>query len=62
VSLEEGDGLMFFQQDSLGKSISLKRRYTDDNDVWAGPLSDGSTVVRESTACTAPCLWELMFV
>jgi hypothetical protein len=40
-------GLIFAQQDSLGKAISLKRRYTDDNDVWAGPLSDGSTVVRE---------------
>ncbi|KAG6831027.1 hypothetical protein H0H87_006516 [Tephrocybe sp. NHM501043] len=32
-------------QDSLGKSISFKRRYTDDHDVWAGPLADGSTVV-----------------
>ncbi|KAK7018038.1 hypothetical protein VNI00_018434 [Paramarasmius palmivorus] len=32
-------------QDSLGKSISFKRRYTNDSDVWAGPLSDGSTVV-----------------
>ncbi|KAF9262968.1 glycoside hydrolase family 27 protein [Marasmius fiardii PR-910] len=32
-------------QDPLGKSISFKRRYTNDNDVWAGPLSDGSTVV-----------------
>jgi len=33
-----------FQQDPLGKSISFKRRYTNDHDVWAGPLSDGSTV------------------
>ncbi|KAF5344899.1 hypothetical protein D9758_011556 [Tetrapyrgos nigripes] len=32
-------------QDSLGKSISFKRRYTNDHDVWSGPLSDGSTVV-----------------
>ncbi|KAL0566544.1 hypothetical protein V5O48_015467 [Marasmius crinis-equi] len=32
-------------QDSLEKSISFKRRYTNDHDVWAGPLSDGSTVV-----------------
>ncbi|KDR82964.1 hypothetical protein GALMADRAFT_134486 [Galerina marginata CBS 339.88] len=31
-------------QDSLGKSISFKRRYTNDHDVWAGPLADGSTV------------------
>ncbi|KAF5377813.1 hypothetical protein D9615_006674 [Tricholomella constricta] len=29
---------------SLGKSISFKRRYTNDHDVWAGPLADGSTV------------------
>ncbi|KAF8827901.1 hypothetical protein HHX47_DHR4000588 [Lentinula edodes] len=31
-------------QDSLGQSISFKRRYTNDHDVWAGPLSDGSMV------------------
>lgn len=32
------------QQDSLGKSISFKKRYTNDHDVWSGSLSDGSTV------------------
>ncbi|KAJ7143595.1 glycoside hydrolase family 27 protein [Mycena crocata] len=31
-------------QDSLGKSVSFKRRYTNDHDVWSGPLADGSTV------------------
>jgi alpha-galactosidase len=31
-------------QDSLGQSISFKRRYTNDHDVWAGPLADGSIV------------------
>ncbi|KIJ64233.1 carbohydrate-binding module family 35 protein [Hydnomerulius pinastri MD-312] len=31
-------------QDPLGKSIAFKRRYTDDYDVWAGPLADGSVV------------------
>ncbi|KAJ7069414.1 glycoside hydrolase family 27 protein [Mycena amicta] len=31
-------------QDSLGKSIAFKRRYTNDHDVWSGPLADGSTV------------------
>nr|GAT53645.1 predicted protein [Mycena chlorophos] len=31
-------------QDSLGKSIAFNRRYTNDHDVWSGPLSDGSTV------------------
>ncbi|EGF97435.1 family 31 glycoside hydrolase [Melampsora larici-populina 98AG31] len=32
------------QQDALGKSITFRRRYTNDNDVWAGELSDGSMV------------------
>ncbi|CAA7262876.1 unnamed protein product [Cyclocybe aegerita] len=31
-------------QDPLGKSVSFKRRYTNDHDVWSGPLADGSTV------------------
>ncbi|KAF8955947.1 glycoside hydrolase superfamily [Flammula alnicola] len=31
-------------QDPLGASINFKRRYTNDHDVWAGPLADGSTV------------------
>ncbi|KNZ73148.1 putative alpha-galactosidase D [Termitomyces sp. J132] len=37
--------IIALSQDSLGKSISFKRRYTNDHDVWAGPLADGSTVV-----------------
>lgn len=37
------------QQDPLGKSISFRRRYTNDHDVWAGPLADGSTVARTSS-------------
>jgi len=36
--------IIALNQDSLGKSIAFKRRYTNDHDVWAGPLSDGSTV------------------
>ncbi|KAF4577242.1 hypothetical protein EYR36_005229 [Pleurotus pulmonarius] len=36
--------IIALNQDSLGKSITFKRRYTNDHDVWAGPLSDGSTV------------------
>ncbi|KAF7297605.1 Alpha-galactosidase [Mycena kentingensis (nom. inval.)] len=32
-------------QDSLGRSIAFKRRYTNDHDVWSGPLADGSTFV-----------------
>ncbi|KJA23230.1 carbohydrate-binding module family 35 protein [Hypholoma sublateritium FD-334 SS-4] len=30
--------------DALGAPISFRRRYTNDHDVWAGPLADGSTV------------------
>lgn len=29
----------------LGKSIGFKRRYTNDSDIWAGPLADNSTAV-----------------
>ncbi|KZV93489.1 glycoside hydrolase [Exidia glandulosa HHB12029] len=36
--------IIALNQDVLGKSIAFKRRYTDDHDVWAGPLADGSTV------------------
>ncbi|KAJ7575145.1 glycoside hydrolase family 27 protein, partial [Mycena floridula] len=36
--------IIALNQDPLGKSISFKRRYTNDHDVWAGPLADGSTV------------------
>ncbi|POW00320.1 hypothetical protein PSTT_13196 [Puccinia striiformis] len=28
----------------LGKSITLRRRYPNDMDIWSGPLKDGSTV------------------
>ncbi|KAK0221588.1 glycoside hydrolase family 27 protein [Armillaria fumosa] len=37
--------IIALNQDSLGKSISFKRRYANDHDVWSGPLSNGSTVV-----------------
>ncbi|KAK6997260.1 alpha-galactosidase [Favolaschia claudopus] len=36
--------IISLNQDALGKSIAFKRRYTNDHDVWSGPLSDGSTV------------------
>jgi len=29
-------------QDDLGKSITFKRRYANDMDIWCGPLQDGS--------------------
>ncbi|KAF9235698.1 glycoside hydrolase family 27 protein [Melanogaster broomeanus] len=37
--------IIAINQDSLGASIAFKRRYTDNYDVWAGPLADGSMVV-----------------
>ncbi|KAG7445709.1 glycoside hydrolase family 27 protein [Guyanagaster necrorhizus] len=37
--------IIALNQDPLGKSISFRRRYANDHDVWSGPLSDGSTVV-----------------
>uniref|UniRef100_A0A8H8CHG9 Alpha-galactosidase n=1 Tax=Psilocybe cubensis TaxID=181762 RepID=A0A8H8CHG9_PSICU len=36
--------LIAVNQDPLGASIKFMRRYTNDHDVWAGPLADGSTV------------------
>ncbi|EGN98593.1 glycoside hydrolase family 27 protein [Serpula lacrymans var. lacrymans S7.3] len=36
--------IIALNQDPLGTSITFKRRYTNDYDVWAGPLADGSTV------------------
>ncbi|KAF9066478.1 glycoside hydrolase family 27 protein [Rhodocollybia butyracea] len=37
-------GVIALNQDPLGRSIAFKRRYTNDHDVWAGPLADGSMV------------------
>ncbi|EHS63192.1 uncharacterized protein PGTG_20774 [Puccinia graminis f. sp. tritici CRL 75-36-700-3] len=31
-------------QDDLGKSITLRRRYPNHIDIWTGPMKDGSTV------------------
>ncbi|KAJ7250019.1 glycoside hydrolase [Mycena haematopus] len=36
--------IIALNQDALGKSIGFERRYTNDHDVWSGPLADGSTV------------------
>ncbi|KAI0031218.1 glycoside hydrolase family 27 protein [Vararia minispora EC-137] len=44
LSLLKNKGLIAVNQDSLGKSIGFRRRYTNISDVWSGPLSDGSTV------------------
>ncbi|KAJ3565765.1 hypothetical protein NP233_g7432 [Leucocoprinus birnbaumii] len=43
LNIVKNTRIIALNQDSLGKSISFKRRYTNDHDVWAGPLSDGST-------------------
>lgn len=45
LDLVKNPRLIAVNQDSLGKSVAFKRRYTNDHDVWSGPLSDGSTVV-----------------
>ncbi|CAK5267849.1 unnamed protein product [Mycena citricolor] len=44
LNILKNQRIIALNQDSLGKSIVFKRRYTNDHDVWAGPLSDGSTV------------------
>ncbi|KAJ7740275.1 glycoside hydrolase family 27 protein [Mycena maculata] len=44
LGILKNTGIIAVNQDSLGKSISFKRRYTNDQDVWSGPLADGSTV------------------
>ncbi|TFK52138.1 glycoside hydrolase family 27 protein [Heliocybe sulcata] len=45
LDILSNERIVALNQDSLGKSISFKRRYTNDYDVWSGPLADGSTVV-----------------
>ncbi|KAI3618004.1 glycoside hydrolase family 27 protein [Moniliophthora roreri] len=45
LNILKNERVIAINQDSLGKSISFKRRYINDHDVWAGPLSDGSAVV-----------------
>lgn len=44
VFLSCSEYYLSYQQDSLGQSISFKRRYTNEYDVWAGSLADGSIV------------------
>ncbi|KAJ7913578.1 glycoside hydrolase family 27 protein [Mycena leptocephala] len=44
LSILKNTRIIALNQDSLGKSVSFKRRYTNDHDVWSGPLADGSTV------------------
>ncbi|PLW23391.1 hypothetical protein PCASD_11914 [Puccinia coronata f. sp. avenae] len=36
--------IISINQDDLGKSITLNRRYSGEKDIWSAPLSDGSTV------------------
>jgi len=45
LSILKNTNLIAVNQDPLGKSITFKRRYANDHDVWAGPLNNGSTVV-----------------
>ncbi|THU97111.1 glycoside hydrolase family 27 protein [Dendrothele bispora CBS 962.96] len=45
LSILSNSRIIALNQDSLGKSVVFRRRYTNDHDVWSGPLSDGSTAV-----------------
>ncbi|KAG6860785.1 hypothetical protein C0995_007591 [Termitomyces sp. Mi166 len=45
TTAEQQTHFAFWAAANLGESISFKRRYTNDHDVWAGPLADGSTAV-----------------
>ncbi|EIN10710.1 glycoside hydrolase [Punctularia strigosozonata HHB-11173 SS5] len=45
LSILSNPGIIALNQDVLGKSIGFKRRYTNDSDIWAGPLADNSTAV-----------------
>ncbi|KNZ64541.1 hypothetical protein VP01_1017g3 [Puccinia sorghi] len=44
LDLLKNPGAIAINQDDLGKSITFKRRYANDMDIWSGPLKDGSTV------------------
>lgn len=44
IDLLKNPGMLGVNQDDLAKSITFKRRYSGDMDIWSGPLSDGSTV------------------
>jgi alpha-galactosidase len=46
LSVISNKDVVAFNQDSLGKSASLRRRWSEEQyDVWSGPLSGGRTVV-----------------
>ncbi|KAF7768293.1 hypothetical protein Agabi119p4_7536 [Agaricus bisporus var. burnettii] len=44
LNILKNNRIIALNQDRLGKSISFKRRYTNDHDVWSGPLADGAFV------------------
>ncbi|ETW77716.1 glycoside hydrolase family 27 protein [Heterobasidion irregulare TC 32-1] len=44
LAILKNKNILDLHGDSLGKSIGFGRRYTNDHDVWYGPLADGSTV------------------
>ncbi|KAJ5301527.1 hypothetical protein N7508_006390 [Penicillium antarcticum] len=46
LSILSNKDVIAFNQDSLGQSASLRRRWTEQEyEVWSGPLSEGRTVV-----------------
>ncbi|KAI9625726.1 hypothetical protein KEM48_010679 [Puccinia striiformis f. sp. tritici PST-130] len=48
IDMLKNPGPIAVNQDDLGKSITFKRRYSLDKDIWSGPLSDGSTVAGKN--------------
>jgi alpha-galactosidase len=45
LAILKNSDVIGYNQDSLGVAASFRRRWTDDYEVWAGPLSGGRTVV-----------------
>ncbi|PYH99803.1 putative alpha-galactosidase D [Aspergillus ellipticus CBS 707.79] len=45
LAILKNTDVISYNQDSLGESVSLRRRWTEDAyEVWSGPLSNGRTV------------------
>jgi alpha-galactosidase len=45
LAILKNTNVIGYNQDSLGVSASFRRRWTQDREIWAGPLSNSRTVV-----------------
>lgn len=45
LAILKNPDVISYNQDSLGVAASFRRRWTEDYEIWAGPLSGGRTVV-----------------